>query len=84
MGMNSTLEGLRRAIKIFHEEFKWILIIFEFSFGILRALACPLHSECTLTMLVANSEKGRLSSKFSMGDSINTNNLEIHGGLYFS
>ena len=40
MGMNSTLEDLVRAIKIFHEEFKWLFIIFEFSLGIWRALAC--------------------------------------------
>ena len=48
MGWNSTLEDLRRVIKICHEEWKWILIICEFSFGIWRAIACPLHSELTL------------------------------------
>ena len=53
MGMNLTLDDLRRVIKIFHEEWKWILIICEFSFGIWRALACPLHGECTLTLLVS-------------------------------
>ena len=52
MGMNYTMEDLRRVIKIFHEEQKWIFIICEFSFGIRRALACPLHGECTLTLLV--------------------------------
>ena len=54
MGMNSTLEELRRVIKIFHEEWKWIFIICEIAFGIWRALACPLHGECTLTLLVSN------------------------------
>ena len=48
MGMNSTLEELRRVIKIFHEEWKWILIICEFSFGIWRAIACPLHGDAQL------------------------------------
>ena len=53
MEMNSKLEDLRRVIKIFHVEWKWILIICEFSFGIWRAIACPLHDECTLTLLVS-------------------------------
>ena len=38
MGLNSTLEDLRRVIKICHEEWKWILIIYEFSFGILESI----------------------------------------------
>ena len=53
MGMNSTLEYLVRVIKICHEEWKWIFIICEFSFGIWRALACPLHGDCTLALLVS-------------------------------
>ena len=53
MGMNSTLEELRRVIKICHKERKYLLIICEFSFGIWRALSCPLHGECTLTLLVS-------------------------------
>ena len=53
MGMNSTLEDLVRVIKLFHEEWKWILIICEFSFGIWRALACHLDDECTLTLVVS-------------------------------
>ena len=57
MGMNSNLEDLMRVIKIFHEEFKWIWIIFEFSFRIWRELACPLHSECTLTLLVSQIQE---------------------------
>ena len=52
MGMNYTLELLIRVIKICHEEWKWLLIICEFSFGIWIAIACPLHSECTLNLLV--------------------------------
>ena len=53
MGMNLMLEDLRRIIKIFHEEWKCIFIICEFSFGIWIALACPLHDECTLTLPVS-------------------------------
>ena len=53
MEMNSTLESIRRVIKICHEECKWILIICEFSFGIWRAVAHPLHGECTPTLLVS-------------------------------
>ena len=53
MGMNSNLEVIERFIKIFHYEWKWILIICKISFGIWRALACPLHGECTLTLLVS-------------------------------
>ena len=60
MGMNSTLEDLRRVIKIFHEEWKWIFIICEFSFGIWRALACSLHDECTLTLLVSQSRESEI------------------------
>ena len=39
MGVNLTLEDLRRVIKICHEEWKWILIICEFSFGILESIS---------------------------------------------
>ena len=53
MGMNSNLEDLRRVIKIFHGEWKWMFIICDFSFGIWRALAGPMHGECTLTLLVS-------------------------------
>ena len=52
MGMNLKLEGLRRVIKVFHQQWKCIFFICEFSFGIWREIACHLHSECTLTMLV--------------------------------
>ena len=34
MGVNSTLEDLRKVIKILHEEWEWIFIIWLFSFGI--------------------------------------------------
>ena len=71
MGMNSTLEDLRRVIKICHEEWKWILIICEFAFGIWRALACPLHCECTLTLLVSQFRE-RFSSKLAMWEAIQT------------
>ena len=60
MQMNSTLEGLRRVIKIFHEEWKWIFIICEFSFGIWRALNCPSHTECTLTLLVSQFRQSEI------------------------
>ena len=53
MGMNYNLEGISRVIKICHDEFKWLLIICDFVFGIWRAIACPLHGECTLTLLVS-------------------------------
>ena len=79
MGMNSTLEELMRVIKIFHEEWKWIFIICEFSFGIWRALACPFHCECTLTLLVSQFERVRFSSKLSMGEAIHTSHWELHG-----
>ena len=52
MRMNYTLEDIIKVIKIFHYEWKYLFIIFEFAFGIWRALACPLHGECTLTLLV--------------------------------
>ena len=39
MGLSSTLEELMRIIKIFHEEWKWIFIICEFSFGILESIS---------------------------------------------
>ena len=52
MGMNLTLDDLRRFIKIFHEEWKLVFIICYFYGGIWRALACPLHDECTLTLIV--------------------------------
>ena len=60
MGVNSNLEDLRRVIKIFHEEQKCIFIICEFSFGIRRALACPLHGECTLTLLVSQFRESEI------------------------
>ena len=78
MGMNSTLEVLRRVIKICHEEWKCIFIICEFSFGIWRALACPLHGECTLTLLESQFREseiliqvghGRCHSELSFGAS---------------
>ena len=53
MGINYNLEGIMRVIKIFHEQWKWIFIICEFSFGFWRAITCPLHGECTLTLLVS-------------------------------
>ena len=53
MRMNSTLEDIRRVIKIFHEECKCLLIICEFSFGILESLAFPLRGECSLTLLLS-------------------------------
>ena len=60
MGMNLTLEDLRRVKKIFHEEWKWILIICEFFFGIWREIVCPLHSECTLTLLVSQFRESEI------------------------
>ena len=39
MGVNLTLEYLRRIVKIFHEEWKWIFIICEFSFVILDSIS---------------------------------------------
>ena len=60
MGMNSTLENLMRVIKICHEEWKWLLIICEFAFGIWRAIACPLHGECTLTLLVSQFRESEI------------------------
>ena len=38
MRMNSALEDIRRVIKICHEEWKWLLIICEFSFGTLESI----------------------------------------------
>ena len=35
IGVNSNLEEISKVIKIFHEEWEWILIIWEFSFSIL-------------------------------------------------
>ena len=60
MGMNSIVEDLRRVMRIFHEKSKWIFIICEFSFGILRALSCPLHGECTLTLLVSQFRESEI------------------------
>ena len=42
-----------RVIKICHEEWKFLFIICEFSFGIWISFACPLHDERTLTLLVS-------------------------------
>ena len=67
MGIISTLEELRRVIKIFHEEWKWILINSEFSFGIWRALACPLCGECTLTLLVSQFQESEILIQVSHG-----------------
>ena len=53
MEMSYKLEEIRRVIKISHKELNFLLIICELSFGIWRALACPLHSDCTLTLLVS-------------------------------
>ena len=53
MGVNWTFKDLMSIIKIFHEEWKCIFIICEFSFSIWRESACPLHGECTLTVLVS-------------------------------
>ena len=60
MGMYSTLEELRRVIKICNEEWKWIFIICEFSFGNWRAISCPLHGECTLTLLVSQFQDSEI------------------------
>ena len=50
MGMNSTLEEILRVIKICHEEWKWIFIIFEFSlaFGEQLLVLCTVsaHLPC--------------------------------------
>ena len=67
MGMNSTLEDLIMVIKIHHEEWKWIFISCEFFFGIWRALACPLHGECTLTLLVSQFQESEILIKFGHG-----------------
>ena len=60
MGMNSILEDLRRVIKICHEEWKWLLIICSFAFGIWRALACPLLDEFALTLLVSQFRESEI------------------------
>ena len=60
MGMNSTSKDPSRVIKIFHEEWKCLMIICEFAFGIWRALACPLHGECTLTLLVCQFQESEI------------------------
>ena len=60
MGGNSTLENLMRVIKICHEEWKCIFIICEFSFGIWRALAFPLHGESTLTLSVSQFRESEI------------------------
>ena len=57
---NNTLEELMMVIKIFQEEWKYIFIIFEFAFAIWRALACPLHNECTLTLLVSQFRESEI------------------------
>ena len=67
MGMNSNLEDLRRVIKIFHEEWKWLLIICEFSFGIWRAIAYPLHGKCTLTLLVIQFRESEILRQVGHG-----------------
>ena len=67
MGINLTLEEFRRVIKIFHEERKWILIICEFSFGNWRAISCPLHGECTLTLLVSQCRESEILIQFVHG-----------------
>ena len=53
MEENSTLGDPMRIIKIFHEEGEWIFIIFIIFFlAFQKSLACILHSECSLPVLV--------------------------------
>ena len=60
MGMNYTLEDIMRVIKIFHVKWKCIFIICEFSFGIWREIACPLHGEYTLTPLMSQFRESEI------------------------
>ena len=75
MRMNLIMEEFRRVIKIFHEEWKWILIICEFSFGIWRALTCPLHGECTLSLLVSQFQESEIIIQVGYG--------RVHSDLSF-
>ena len=50
---NLTLGCLMKLIKGFHEEGEYILIILLIGlWHFWRSFACPLHGECTLTLLV--------------------------------
>ena len=53
MEENSTLGDPMRIIKICHEEGEWIFIIFLiWILAFRKSLACILHSECSLSVLV--------------------------------
>ena len=67
MRVNLTLEDLRRVIKICHEEWEYILIICEFFFGSWKALACPLHGECSLTLLVSQFRESEILIQVGYG-----------------
>ena len=41
-----------KLIKGCHEEGEYILIIFNFLLVFWRSFACPLHTECSLSLLV--------------------------------
>ena len=63
MGVNSTLEDLMRVIKIFHDLLYWILSFDNLFLAFWKALACPLHGECSLTLLVSQFRESEILIK---------------------
>ena len=70
MEVNLTLEGLMKLIKGFPEEIEWILIIFKWYLESWRAFFCPLHGECSLSLLVNQFRGSWINSKLVDGKEI--------------
>ena len=66
-GNEFDLRGPYEGYKKFHKEWKWIFFICEFSFGIWRALMCPLHGECTFTLLVSQFRESEILTRDGHG-----------------
>ena len=79
MGGNSTLEYLRRVIKNFMRNYNVFLSFDNWPLSFWKALACPLHGECSLTLLVSQFQESEILIQVGVGEATLTSHSELHG-----
>ena len=79
MGGNSNLEDLRMVIKICHEEWEWLLIIWEFTFDILESTSLTIARWLLSYPASEPVSRVRFSSKLDVGEATLTPHLELNG-----